>query len=108
LERVAGPLDVDRRQVCLVDAVAGELAVVPGQLALAQRVVLGVALVRAGRLAQEPRRVAAVPVAAGLEEVAADVARWVMRTDRPRVAVLVDLAGVDAVAQAAKLQHDHG
>ena len=77
LEGAAGLLDVDRGRVGLVDLVAGELRIEPGAWPFAQRVVFGLALVRAGRLAQEARGVAAVAVAAGL--------RWSRQTSRGRV-----------------------
>jgi hypothetical protein len=101
-------LDVHGGGVGLVDLVAAHLRrlLVGRDLALAQRVVLGVALVRSGRVAQEPCRVPAVPVGALAEVVAAHVARRVMRADRTRVAVAVAAVGVDAVTQAAELQ-DH-
>jgi len=97
-------LDVDGGRVALVDAVAGELALI-GRFALAQRVVLRGALLRAGGLAQVALRVAAVAVAVRLYVVAADVAGRVVWAHWAWVAVLVEAIGVHAVAQPAELEH---
>ena len=105
LERAAGLLDVDRRRVGLVDAVAGELRLVraPGPRA-------------ARRTRPRARRSPGAGAGSGARSrrsrrcprsqvVAADVARRVVRADGPREAVLVEPVGVDAVAQAAELEH---
>ena len=47
-------------------------------------------------------------VAAGLEVVAADVARGVVRADRLGETIVIEAAGVDTMVQAAELEHDPG
>ena len=105
LEGAAGLLGVDGGRVGLVDPVARELPIERRRLALAERVVFGLALLRARALAQEARGVAAVAVLARLEVVAADVARRVVRADGAREAVVVEAVGVDAVREPAELEH---